>query len=63
MLRQAQERRKKFRNLRRKFLIIQGEFGKIIDVVRGKFCFLSVYPLRGSLYLREVEIVYKYMLI
>jgi len=24
---------------------------------------LSVYPIRGSLYLREVEMVFKYMLI
>ncbi len=33
------------------------------DVVRRKLYFLSVYPIRGSLYLREVEMVYKYMLI
>ena len=33
------------------------------DVVRRKLCCLRVYPIRGSLYLREVEMVYKYMLI
>ncbi len=33
------------------------------DVIRRKLLFLTVYPIRGSLYLREVEMVYKYMLI
>ena len=26
-------------------MIVQGEFGKIIDVVRRKVCFLTVYPI------------------
>jgi hypothetical protein len=29
------------------------------DVVPGKLCSVTVYPIRGSLYLREVEMVYK----
>ena len=33
------------------------------EVVRRKLCSATVYPIRGSLYLREVEMVYKYMLI
>ena len=33
------------------------------DVIRRKLCSVTVYPIRGSLYLREVEMVYKYMLI
>ena len=44
-------------------MIFQGDLGKIIDVGRAALCFLGVYPIRGSLYLREVEMVYKYMLI
>ena len=33
------------------------------EVVRRKLCSVTVYPIKGSLYLREVEMVYKYMLI
>lgn len=29
---------------KRNFLTVQGDFGKIIDVVGRKLCFLSVYP-------------------
>ena len=54
----------------------QSELCKIIDAVRRKICSVTVYPIRGSFYLREVdpvrslqrasngvEMVYKYMLI
>jgi len=38
---------------KRKFLTVQGDFGKIIDVAGRKLCFLSVYP--GNVRLRINE--------
>jgi hypothetical protein len=38
---------------KRKFLTVQGDFGKIIDVAGRKLCFLSVYP--GNVRLRTMN--------